>query len=614
MPFPGLRFGLLSIVLLPALATAQPVDEARVRDAVTRGYRAIQAAQKASRTSQSCTTTCHLQLNGTFAYRAIRQHRIPLDEQVARADFDRAFRRFATDLSTAVESNSLGEVAMNQAFMLVAAHEIGLKPNVVTGALARAVALKQNPGGDWTALGERPPSNHSGFTFTALGLRALQLYGHEREKAAMALRITRAKSWLQGHVAKDTEGRTFQLLGLLWAGEDRAALAPLAKALADTQRADGGWHSLAGRESDVYSTGQALVALHEAGGMSIGEAVWRRGLEFLLRTQAGDGTWHVRTRLPPWVSPPYYESGYPYGRDQFISTAGANWAIRALTHALGSPARLENLPLDSLNAESIEPWVATAMFGTASELKQLLEGSLSADAVTGAGRTSLLMLAVPDADKVRLLLERGATVDAVSRQRYSALLVAAQYPEANDVSRLLLARGARAAPAGGNKPAANAYPTFVAAHGGNTDILAELQRAGDKLDDSVVMFGVVPVSPLGVAALYNHLETARALIKLGARPDPADIQTDTPLVSAVLANHLEMAELLVASGANINRADERGMTPLMYAAVTDFGDSSIVDLLLRSGARTDVRDSQGRTAADYARQYGHQHLLARLSP
>ena len=127
----------------------------------------------------------------------------------------------ATNLSAAVEGNSLGEIAMNEAFWLVASHAIGLRPNVVTAAVARAVALKQNPAGDWPALGERPPSNHSPFTFTALALRSLQLYGHPRQKDDIDRRIARARAWLQSHVARDTEGRSYQLLGLAWADVPR---------------------------------------------------------------------------------------------------------------------------------------------------------------------------------------------------------------------------------------------------------------------------------------------------------------------------------------------------------------------------------------------------------
>ena len=47
-----------------------------------------------------------------------------------------------------------------------------------------------------------------------------------------------------------------------------------------------------------------------------------------MKTQAADGTWHVVTRSI-WLQP-YFESGFPYGRDQFISTAGTAWASMAL--------------------------------------------------------------------------------------------------------------------------------------------------------------------------------------------------------------------------------------------------------------------------------------------
>jgi ankyrin repeat protein len=607
-------FQMALLVVLPAICIAQPLNSSRIREAATRGFSAIQAAQKISRSSQSCTTTCHLQVYGGLAYRTAVEHGIAVDEAVARADA-RGFGRFATNLSGAVEENSLGEVAMNEAFYLVSSHALGLRPSLVTAALARAVALKQNPAGDWPALRERPPSNHSRFTFTALGLRALQLYGHPRQKSDLDARVARAKAWLQSYAARDTEDRTYQLLGLAWAGAERSVLARLSEALAATQQTDGGWNSIAGRGSDAYSTGQALVALHEAGGMATTDAVWRRGVEFLLRTQAADGSWHVRTRLPPWVSPPYYESGYPYGRDQFISVAGAGWSVRALALALGPPTAPQRLPLADVRPPAIESWVGTAMFGSVGELQNLLDKGLSPDASTSVRGITLLMLAVPDVDKVKLLLNRGANVNARSGRKYSALFIAAQYRESTAAMRLLLARGAQVGiPAGEGRAAADGYPTFFASHTGNAEILPDLRRAGDKIDGSVMMFDVAPASPMQVAAYFNHVDVARTLIELGAKVDPADGRYDSPLVSAVLANHLELVRLLIRNGADVNRIDEKGMTPLMYAAATDFGDSAIVDLLLTSGARTDARDKHGLTAADYARQYKQAQLIARLKP
>jgi squalene cyclase len=102
------------------------------------------------------------------------------------------------------------------------------------------------------------------------------------------------------------------------------------------QRPDGGWNQLPGMPSDAYATGQALFALATAAKMSPTEPAFQKGIDYLLKTQAADGTWHVQTRSI-WLQP-YFESGFPYGRDQFISTAGTAWAAMALATAAPQPA------------------------------------------------------------------------------------------------------------------------------------------------------------------------------------------------------------------------------------------------------------------------------------
>ena len=83
--------------------------------------------------------------------------------------------------------------------------------------------------------------------------------------------------------------------------------------------------------TDAYATGQALFALSAAGKMPPNDEAFQKGVDYLLKTQAADGTWHVQTRSI-WLQP-YFESGFPYGRDQFISTAGTAWAAMALATA-----------------------------------------------------------------------------------------------------------------------------------------------------------------------------------------------------------------------------------------------------------------------------------------
>jgi hypothetical protein len=103
----------------------------------------------------------------------------------------------------------------------------------------------------------------------------------------------------------------------------------LAKELLAQQNADGGWSQLATLQSDAYATGEALFALHVAGRIPIAHTAFERGRHFLLATQLQDGTWHVRRRAFPFQ--PTMKSGFPHGRDSWISAAATSWAVVALS-------------------------------------------------------------------------------------------------------------------------------------------------------------------------------------------------------------------------------------------------------------------------------------------
>jgi hypothetical protein len=118
----------------------------------------------------------------------------------------------------------------------------------------------------------------------------------------------------------------FRLLGLTWAGSAESKK-PAIEDVIRTQRPDGGWAQTDFLQSDAYATGQALVALAEAG-MLPSDSAYRKGVQWLLRKQLADGSWFVRTRSYPVQI--YFESGFPHGASQFISAAATNWATQAL--------------------------------------------------------------------------------------------------------------------------------------------------------------------------------------------------------------------------------------------------------------------------------------------
>jgi Squalene-hopene cyclase C-terminal domain len=224
---------------------------------------------------------------------------------------------------------------MTTGYTLIALAAEKYPGDALTDAMALWSASSQFGDGSWSLPSHRAPIEYSPFTGTALGLRALQLYGPPAKRKEFDGRIAKARHWLVQNTPHDNEGRTFRLLGLGWAGSEKKVLNQAMDDLIRNQRADGGWAQLPGLESDAYATGQALYALRIGGGMSPTHETYRKGIAHLLQTQLPDGTWLVRTRSYPVQ--PYFESGFPHGPDQWISAAATSWATLSLTLALDAP-------------------------------------------------------------------------------------------------------------------------------------------------------------------------------------------------------------------------------------------------------------------------------------
>jgi squalene cyclase len=167
------------------------------------------------------------------------------------------------------------------------------------------------------------------FITAAFAINTLRTYGPAAQQADTEKRLARAAAWLEKAKPVTTQERAFHLLGLSWAKGNSTAIERAAQGLAQTQRSDGGWSQLPTMGSDAYATGEALYALHLAGKIPTTDPVYQKGVQYLRQTQAADGTWHVKTRSIPVQ--PYFESGFPYGHDQWISAAGTSWAAMALT-------------------------------------------------------------------------------------------------------------------------------------------------------------------------------------------------------------------------------------------------------------------------------------------
>jgi hypothetical protein len=314
-------------------------------------------------------TTCHQHFLPLAAMSQARDRAVRLDrdaltrlgDQVASARgarFDLAEVDLFLDPATSIGYALFGRIGDNR------------PPSAGTDFCVHLFAVTQEGDGRWPAHVYRPPMQASDVSATALVIQVIRHYGWPGRKAEFDAAVDRARNWLWTVKAETTEDAAYQLLGLHWAGEPAEKLTGLAKALLSQQRKDGGWAQLPKLESDAYATGQALYALSRAVKHPTTNRDWQQGLRFLLGTQHEDGSWHVISRTFP--GQPTMDSGFPHGRDSWISAAGTSWAVLAMTEALPLGTTTEK---PAAVAKKVAPPVQAEKVDFAKQIKPLLERS-----------------------------------------------------------------------------------------------------------------------------------------------------------------------------------------------------------------------------------------------
>ena len=261
-------------------------------------------------------------------------------------------------------------------------------------------------------------------------------------------------------------------------------------------------------------------------------------------------------------------------------------------------------------------------------MQELLARVESVNAPVGKMEYTPLMYAAAGGygEMVRLLLARGAEVNAESSRGDTALHMAARRGHA-EVVRLLLAAGAEVdaddAPDGFT-------PLLYAAMSGRAEVVRLLLAAGADKEAELDREGQ---TPLWLAALNNHPDVIRELLQAGADFRHACTwQNSTPLVVAAHQGKLEAVKALLEGGADANllhpATHYRG-DPLQSAlsAACDSGSGTaakaqhveIVKLLLEAGAnpvlppeRTDVERQPVYGAMVAAYPNGDTRLLRML--
>ncbi len=620
--YPGLhvRTPLVCVLVAWTAVGLAHADDAATRTAVGKSLTLLAQSDQLWFAKQSCAS-CHHQTLPTMAFREARQRGISIPEDVVRAQADKTVDPYRSEgaLDRAVQGWSMLDPGLSESYFLVGAHAAGLPPSPILAARTRFVAYRQTPQGFWRTVESRPPLLGSMIASTALTLRAIQLYLAPYTPADAARRILRAKQWLLRASASDTEDLSYQVLGLEWAGATAAEIRPFAARLLAAQRPDGGWAQLPDRPSDAYATGEALVALQQAalqqGALpTANDAARKLGLNYLLKTQHPDGSWEVVTRLPSPapVSPPYFESGFPYGHNQMISCAGTAMATIALLMSLPRSPKPDESPFVSKSEDgSTPPWAATVLFGSVADIRRMLDGGWNPNSHTAEGTTALMM-AAPESEKVALLLARGAVLDERAKTGYTALMVAANYGGAAKTVRLLLERGAKVHPEKEPPTMFNASPLLLAVSVGERENVEYLYQRDPDLKQSMIAGGIAPTTALSFALFNDDPEMIRYLAAHGADVNETDDRDLSRLSWAVIFGKPDLVQTFLALGADVNHRDKIGMTPLLWACLIDYGTSETVRLLLRAGAHRDAQTNDGLTARQLAQKYGYTQFLRAL--
>lgn len=341
---------------------ATPIHADKLRPAAERALRLLELSSAGSAEQRTCFT-CHSQAHPVLAIVAAKQRGFTIDDNNLANQIRHTAEHLNRGRNDYLEGRGQGGKADTAGYALWTLRSGDFSDPAATAPVVAWLRSQQLEAGNWKRSSDRPPSEASHFTTTYVALRGLldfatadqpmdsspvdradpesesasdsQTVTDPTEEAGSAFQnaeaIRRVRDWLVETPAKDTEDRVFRLLALRLTDAPKSTIAGAAHELLQTQRDDGGWAQIEELDSDAYATGTALYALQQTNCLAPDSPEYQNGLRFLLRSQHEDGSWHVTSRSRPFQG--YYETGFPHGKDQFISTSATAWATLAILSA-----------------------------------------------------------------------------------------------------------------------------------------------------------------------------------------------------------------------------------------------------------------------------------------
>jgi len=200
------------------------------------------AATFREKTPAGCIS-CHHNAMPALAAATARDKRIQVDETRARKNLEDIYTFFKGNVPRMLLGDpAVGGEALAAGYSQMALAANGYPSSTVTAAITHWLLARQMPDGRWLGNGvNRPPSEYSTISHTALAAGGLKAYELAARRDQIAESLRRAQRWLLQAEPKSAEERAMRLMGLVWTDAARDRITAAVKDIRERQDVNGGW-------------------------------------------------------------------------------------------------------------------------------------------------------------------------------------------------------------------------------------------------------------------------------------------------------------------------------------------------------------------------------------
>ena len=296
--------------------------------------------------------------------------------------------------------------------------------------------------------------------------------------------------------------------------------------------------------------------------------------------------------------------------------------------------------------DGVSPLAICARYGSADIVARMLRSGALPDSLDIRGQSPLMWAAASGrVDAMGILIRAGADVNRVSKGGFTPLAFAIK-SGAPKAAEILLAAGAKSDWRGPENTSAAQLAVYqnnfaaaalfvdrgaelaerdrtgrqllhAAAAAGDTTLVGKLLAKGaypngltgpsritwvTEANFGVAPAPVPPTPPLLIAAAGGHDAVMRQLVAAGAKPDFVAADGTNVVLAAARGGRAPALELALSLAPNANVANAAGQTPL-HLLIGGPGQpdlAAMMRILAAHGARSDIKDKTGATAATIA--------------